>query len=106
MENQEALIKVSNLQPRYDAKTLNERLQAIFSYDDRCIGDEMDFGINDVFNSNIEQRNALAHNGIVYQFFSNQTIEDELVGVLVSIGAQPQNDKRKKTMHRQRKTRK
>lgn len=106
MENKEALIKISALQPRYDAAALNERLQIIFSDDDRCIGEYITFGIDDVFNSNIEQRNALANNGIVYQFYSTQIIENELVGVLVSIGAQPQNANPKKTMHRQRKIRK
>ena len=107
MENEEHLIIISALQPRYDAAALNEHLQIIFSDDDRCIGEDITFGINDVFNSNIVQSNALAHNGIVYQFYTTQMIEKELVGVLTSIdGAKPQNDKRKQTMHYKRKARK
>lgn len=107
MENLEAVIIISALQPRYDAAALNEHLQIIFSDDDRYIGDDITFGINDVFNSNIVQRNALAHNGIVYQFYTTQIIANELVGVLTSIdGAKTQNGKRKQTMHYTRKTRK
>lgn len=105
MENEEHLIIISALQPRYDAAALNEHLQIIFSDDDRYIGDDIAFGINNVFNSNIVQRNALAHNGIVYQFYTTQMIEKELVGVLTSVGATPQNDKRKQTMHYKRKAR-